>query len=379
MEAAFGEAKLRGSAEFLINCPPTDTRQGAAACDVLQDRKSDTIGVKVQETLRSRRAVLAGLTAATLSASATVAMGLQTQPPDSGMDLVSVRDHGARGDGATDDTEALQAAFDSGAARVYLPAGIYRVRKTLKVPDNLVVEGSSRTRAQILLAKDAAEGTDVMRVGQHVSLRDLWIRGNWDGKTTRRAGTGIRAEDSATGHIHGLTLENVQVDRCKQHGIHIIDGAYCRMWNVDCNTHGGDALYLEGTQTASATTTEIGGSSIFSSCNGYGVHLRNCASMNLTFISEYSMGVGIEGENRALSFKGCYFETPRVQSLGHVFNCANGGIVGLTIQDCYLGMATADTVISSNPNILNIVLINNINLSGKRMFGALLDKNVQGR
>ncbi len=50
------------------------------------------------------------------------------------------RDFGARGDGTTDDTAALQAALDAGSGGevkqhkiVYLPNGIYRIRDTLVV------------------------------------------------------------------------------------------------------------------------------------------------------------------------------------------------------------------------------------------------------
>ncbi|MHA7984445.1 glycosyl hydrolase family 28-related protein [Rathayibacter sp. CAU 1779] len=42
-------------------------------------------------------------------------------------DYVSVKDYGAKGDGSTDDTAAVQAALDSGAGMIFFPAGIYPV------------------------------------------------------------------------------------------------------------------------------------------------------------------------------------------------------------------------------------------------------------
>jgi len=38
-------------------------------------------------------------------------------------DLVNVRDYGVTGDGTTNDTAAFHAAFASGAADFYIPAG----------------------------------------------------------------------------------------------------------------------------------------------------------------------------------------------------------------------------------------------------------------
>ena len=58
-----------------------------------------------------------------------------TFPADSG--VVNVREYGARGDGVTDDTAAIQRALDSypnGSRIIYLPAGNYRISDTLKWP-----------------------------------------------------------------------------------------------------------------------------------------------------------------------------------------------------------------------------------------------------
>ena len=46
---------------------------------------------------------------------------LQPLAPDTG--IVSVKDYGAVGDGATDDTTAIQAAFNSSVPAIHFPTG----------------------------------------------------------------------------------------------------------------------------------------------------------------------------------------------------------------------------------------------------------------
>lgn len=56
-------------------------------------------------------------------------------------EIVSVKDFGAVGDGTTDDTAEIQAAFDSGAKRVVFPPGTYVVSSQLDVPNWLQITG----------------------------------------------------------------------------------------------------------------------------------------------------------------------------------------------------------------------------------------------
>ncbi|KAI1811036.1 pectate lyase superfamily protein-domain-containing protein [Poronia punctata] len=57
-------------------------------------------------------------------------------------DIVSARDSGAKGDGTTDDTEALQSAIDSAKGKVlFLDYGLYKVTGTLKIGDGAKIIG----------------------------------------------------------------------------------------------------------------------------------------------------------------------------------------------------------------------------------------------
>lgn len=66
---------------------------------------------------------------------------------------VSVKKYGAIGDGAADDTEALQKAFDSEEI-LYFPQGIYRITDTLTMRKNCFLYGLSPITTQIVIEDD---------------------------------------------------------------------------------------------------------------------------------------------------------------------------------------------------------------------------------
>ncbi len=84
-------------------------------------------------------------------------------PADAG--VVDVRrDFGARGDGRTDDTAALQAALDrypSGNKIIYLPTGTYVISDTLRWP---VGNGGGNTAKRTIL-QGQAEQKSILRLG----------------------------------------------------------------------------------------------------------------------------------------------------------------------------------------------------------------------
>jgi len=104
------------------------------------------------------------------------------------MKTISIRDFGAVGDGLRDDTPAIQAALDAGAAVVELPQGNYLVKRPLLV--------HSHTHIKL------ADGTRVIQCGEVPKKRgDFLIRnadlaggneditltgGVWDGNNTGR-------------------------------------------------------------------------------------------------------------------------------------------------------------------------------------------------
>lgn len=69
-----------------------------------------------------------------------------TRPVGKGEIVLNARDMGALGDGATDDTAALQDALDASAGRdVFIPHGRYWITSTLIIPSGGVVRGENGT------------------------------------------------------------------------------------------------------------------------------------------------------------------------------------------------------------------------------------------
>ncbi|RFU28181.1 hypothetical protein B7463_g8175, partial [Scytalidium lignicola] len=83
--------------------------------------------------------------------------------------IISVKDHGAVGDGVTDDTEAIQAALALATTSnlIYFPAGSYIVTSTINVPSNIRMTGQvwSQIVASGPFFADASNPQVMVRVG----------------------------------------------------------------------------------------------------------------------------------------------------------------------------------------------------------------------
>jgi len=131
-------------------------------------------------------------------------------------DLVSVKDFGAKGDGTTDDTTAIQAAIyyaQTNGGCVYLPAGVYIISSSLNVQINS--SGLPFTRPSI--RGDGAGATTILQTANasglvitgytsnpadYMDLEDFTLQG----KSGANYGSGISFSDSAF-----VNIDNVEV------------------------------------------------------------------------------------------------------------------------------------------------------------------------
>lgn len=118
--------------------------------------------LEVAENAYSYKDLAVGFEAVTgLSLDAPITRNLQEKLDD----FVSVRDYGAKGDGVTDDTDAINRALtdlytrDTGAAvrrRLYFPAGNYKISDVIKIPPYATLQGEGKNHTIITATADAA-------------------------------------------------------------------------------------------------------------------------------------------------------------------------------------------------------------------------------
>ncbi|MCK5639207.1 MAG: hypothetical protein KAJ19_00360 [Gammaproteobacteria bacterium] len=133
--------------------------------------------------------------------------------------VISVRDHGAKGDGSGDDSAAFQAAFELAAGLphsiVRIPAGVYRLERRVSVrfeggvDKGLAIVGDGQGVSVIRCAnEDGALYLYSERCQTQVTLRDLTLVAEIPG-----AGTALEVFSPSRGvrNYRTLTVENVDI------------------------------------------------------------------------------------------------------------------------------------------------------------------------
>lgn len=92
---------------------------------------------------------------------------------------INVLDYGAKGDGVTNDTAAVQAAINAGTYKqVYFPSGTYNVTG-LTVGADVVLVGDGLTNSQIKLRNGSTGAILTANNAVHLTIKDLGFDGNY--------------------------------------------------------------------------------------------------------------------------------------------------------------------------------------------------------
>jgi polygalacturonase len=240
--------------------------------------------------------------------------------------MSSVREFGAKGDGKSDDTQALLHALEKGDGQVVLPRGEYRITRPLLVPLDkigpLSISGSGGT-ARIIMA---GAGPAFHLVGTHKksALPEHFAEGVWQRERmptlrdleivgTHAQADGVRIEGAMQPTLHTLLIR-----RCR-HGVHLV-GRGRNVLISDCHIYDnhGIGVFLDRLNLHQINIT---GSHI-SYCKQGGIRIVGCEIRNLQIC-----GNDIEYN----------FDTAAETSADILFDCREGTvregtIVGNTIQ-----------------------------------------------
>lgn len=302
-----------------------------------------------------------GTAAAVLAAGTATARALGSRFGE----VLNVRDFGAAGDDAQDDTAAIQDALDEAgdqAKSVFFPPGIYRVTGQLVVPlrENLVLFGC----AGAILHGVGFDGPILYVAGADTSgleVRDLGFLGNG------KAGTvdGISCVSAA-----GLRFSDLHVSQCR-YGLRVSNTHDCRGF------HG---LKFELNDTDLRINTAASSSLLFVGCTFKDsnkaveqlVGVVNVGFLGCVFAASRLTGssttpVSFYGyESRGLSFVRCLFEQGKAApSPVAVTNLKIGGgsaalrAAPVVVDGCVFAGSNVVTHVAISPYSSDVRIVNN--------------------
>jgi len=251
----------------------------------------------------------------------------------------TVLDFGAKGDGRTDDTAAIQNAIHARSGSIRLPRGSYRITKTLTVDLNhagftsFVADGT----AQLIMD---GRGPAISFIGTHASSAEpttfkpeVWERQRMpvvEGLAI--VGNHVEADGIAAEGTMQLTLRGVHIRKCR-HGVHLakrnrnvlIDG--CHIYE-----NSGSGVYYDHVD----------------------LHQSNISASHISYCGQG--GVVVRGGNvRNIHISGCDIEGNMAKdgppAANVLLDCADGSVAEVAITGCTI-QHTKEATGSANIRIL---------------------------
>ena len=254
-----------GRVQLAINVADLEAARDAAAASADRAASSETAAKdsatnaanSATDALASKNA--AATSAADSKASATDALASQNAAATSAADseassqaakdklreFVSVKDFGAVGDGAADDTAALKAAIDdvsaAGGGVVRIPRGTYK-HTGLTLPANITLQGEGYHVTVLDYTTATGNGITLASGARHVSILDLKLHSSGASTGWAISGTaGVIGEFTInryfiTGFLKGIDIwqainSNIGIGRMQGQGRTVAGGVGLRLGN----------------------------------------------------------------------------------------------------------------------------------------------------
>lgn len=217
--------------------------------------------------------------------------------------MISVANFGAKGNGVTDDTAAIQRALNQAAATgdtVYFPKGVYLVNpaKTLKVGGNTTIKGDGRS--SVIRASSSSFGWELMRVtGKDILLTGLVLDGNRRvNRVLTIAGGSVRVTVQGL-LVQGATHSN---DRRSDYYAGVVSGIV-----VLGNT---ESIAIQGSEIADVVAQNGGGIGLVARgiyvTTTWGSKERAAVKVSITGCTIHHIGPADDGD-------GIYYEDPAME------------------------------------------------------------------
>ncbi len=193
-------------------------------------------------------------------------------------DVQNIKNHGAVGDNATDDSAAIQSAIDVGRGIVFIPNGTYRVESVLDIKTGVHLVGEGRDATFI----DGGDTSNVLRANgtsgtpvSHSSIRNIAIQ---------NAAVGFTAT-----YWHNSLLFNVDFISCTSHGVDMSNSFGSSMIDTFSRDNGGRGyLFSTACNALSMVHCFAGGNT------SHGIEITDAASINIIGVDvEDNGGYGV--------------------------------------------------------------------------------------
>lgn len=295
-----------------------------------------------------------GIPASDMAAAVQTSLSKSDNAVQKGDIVFNVKDYGAKGDGSTDDTAAIQQALNAahtvGGAVVFVPVGVYMVDPNpgLQVKAATTLRGAGASSI-IKLVNNCIHTDNIVKSENwsDVAIEDVVIDGNrsnqsgnydhtqygvYFGGITRGVIRNVRVQSTTGVGIHVYNSQDVSVVSCystdnRYHGYELEQATACRMTNSSGNNnvmHGVLVSPGEIGGTGSCGNSVVG--CTFDNNGNYGI-ATNAANGDMSAF----LNVGNMFANNTIT-NNSYYGVSFYKQNNHIFNnnyVANNGYFGL--------------------------------------------------